>query len=119
MARKSSQPGRSKKSTQSMRAVSRPRTETSPNVTEDQADAELQPEVKSTSSPIVARPASRQGRPYQHRKSSPAARVAAASMFSISKDQEYMFIREDLRRLLITAGILIVVMIGLLFAIGR
>ncbi|HYJ12799.1 MAG TPA: hypothetical protein VEW66_04370 [Thermomicrobiales bacterium] len=40
-------------------------------------------------------------------------------MRSISPEREYAFIREDLRRLLITAVILIAVMIGLLFFIGQ
>jgi len=65
------------------------------------------------------RPDSRRVRPYQHRKGAPTARMAVASAPAISRNQEYAFIREDLRRLLVTAGILIVVMIGLLLVIDR
>jgi hypothetical protein len=62
---------------------------------------------------------SRRIRPYQQRKSSPTARMSSAASITISKAQEYAFIREDLRRLLLTAGVLTVVMIGLLFVIDR
>ncbi len=61
----------------------------------------------------------RRTRPYQQRKDAPTARVTTATGPSISKAQEYVFIREDLRRLLLTAGILTVVMIALLIGIGR
>ncbi|MDQ3657439.1 MAG: hypothetical protein M3457_20480 [Chloroflexota bacterium] len=119
MARKSGQVGRSKKSSKPMRAVSRAvaaPTVTSvaePEASEQGVLPEAAPSTNST------RAASRKGRPYQHRKATPTARMLAARTFSISKAQEYAFIREDLRRLLITAGILIVVMIALLFAIDR
>jgi len=119
MARKSGQFSRSKKSSKPMRAVSRAVVEPTvtapaePDASEQDVAPETAPSTNST------RAASRKGRPYQHRKVSPTARMSAASTFSISKAQEYAFIREDLRRLLITAGILIVVMIALLFAIDR
>ncbi len=115
MARKTGQSSRSKKPTKSMRAVATPKAQRSG---EAPADQEVAAPV-SSASPTVTRPALRQGRPYQHRKSSPTARTSRASTFTITKDQEYAFIREDLRRLLMTAGVLIVVMIALLFAIGR
>lgn len=62
---------------------------------------------------------SRSPRPYQHGKQAPTARLATSTTSSISKAQEFAFIRNDLRRLLITAAILIVVMIGLLILIDR
>ncbi len=62
---------------------------------------------------------SRKTRPYQQRKTSPTARISPAASITITKEQEYAFIREDLRRLLLTAGVLTVIMIGLLFAIDR
>ena len=52
------------------------------------------------------------------RRNAPVAR-ASANAYSITKEQEYAFIREDMRRLLITAGILIAVMILLLFVVER
>ncbi len=61
----------------------------------------------------------RGGRPYQQGKASPTARMSSSPVVAISRDQEYAFIREDLRRLLITAGILIAVMIGLLLIVDR
>jgi hypothetical protein len=60
----------------------------------------------------------RKTRPYESRKGAPTARIAAPTTFALSRAQEYAFIREDLRRLLVTAGILVVVMIVLLLAIG-
>jgi hypothetical protein len=38
---------------------------------------------------------------------------------AISREQEYGFIRADLRRLIYTAGILMVVMFALLFLVDR
>jgi hypothetical protein len=38
---------------------------------------------------------------------------------AITREQEYGFIREDLKRLLYTAGILVAVMIALLFLVDR
>ncbi len=119
MARKTGQSSRSKKSTKSMRAVATPKAEPLGEASADQEVAAPVARAMSAASPTVTRPALRQGRPYQHRKSSPTARTSGASTFTITKDQEYAFIREDLRRLLMTAGVLIVVMIALLFAIGR
>jgi hypothetical protein len=37
---------------------------------------------------------------------------------TLSKAQEYAYIRSDLRRLLVTAGPLLLLMLGLLFVIG-
>ncbi len=76
-------------------------------------------QLAETTQPAGSARSVRRNRPYQQRKDAPTARVAAATGPSISKAQEYAFIREDLRRLLLTAGILIVVMIALLVGIGR
>ena len=65
------------------------------------------------------RVAARTPRPYRHGKQSPTARISSSTTSSISKAQEFAFIRNDLRRLLVTAGILILVMIGLLLVIDR
>lgn len=78
-----------------------------------------EPGATETTGNDGTRPVSRRTRPYKHRKGTPTARMAVAPASAISKDQEYAFIREDLRRLLMTAGILIVVMIALLVVIGR
>jgi hypothetical protein len=47
------------------------------------------------------------------------ARTPSRSVFALSRAQEYTFIREDMRRLLLTSGVLVVVMIALLFLIDR
>lgn len=119
MARKPGQTTRSKKTSKPMRAVSRPTVDqpamkpAEPKAFEGEARREM---TSLSGGPSAA---SKKGRPYQHRKTSPTARMSAATATPISKAQEYAFIREDLRRLLITAGILIVVMIVLLLVIGR
>jgi hypothetical protein len=41
----------------------------------------------------------------------------AARPIALTKDQEYRFIRTDLMRLVITAGLLFVLMIALLFVV--
>lgn len=68
---------------------------------------------------LSRRGAARTSRPYRHGKQAPTARIASSTTSSIGKAQEFAFIRSDLRRLLVTAGILIVVMIGLLIVIDR
>jgi hypothetical protein len=55
--------------------------------------------------PTTARRAERQRRP--------TARPA------LTKEQEYDYIRSDLRRLIVTAGPLLLLMIGLLFVLDR
>lgn len=68
--------------------------------------------------PVRAR-SSRASRPYQHGKQATTTRMSTKASAAISRAQEYAFIREDLRRLLITAGVLIAVMLALLFLIDR
>jgi hypothetical protein len=46
-------------------------------------------------------------------------RVRSTQAVAISREQEYGFIRADLRRLIYTAGILLVVMFALLFLVDR
>lgn len=65
------------------------------------------------------RSSSRTSRPYQHGKQAPTARMASSTTSSISREQEFAFIRNDLRRMFVTAGILVVVMIVLLILIDR
>jgi hypothetical protein len=43
-----------------------------------------------------------------------AARATASGAFMLPREQEYGFIRSDLRRLLITAAVLTVMMVALL-----
>ncbi len=59
---------------------------------------------------------SRTVRPYQHRRGRPvaAARPTTTTTFVLPREQEYGFIRSDLRRLLITAAVLAVMMVALL-----
>lgn len=59
---------------------------------------------------------SRTTTPYQHRRGRQVAtvRATAKSAFALPREQEYAFIRADLRRLLITAAVLAVMMIALL-----
>lgn len=54
--------------------------------------------------------------PYQHRRGRQVATVksAARNAFVLPREQEYAFIRADLRRLLITAAVLAVMMVALL-----
>jgi hypothetical protein len=75
-------------------------------------------EVIEAAPVVTARTPARKTRPHQQRRNAAVARTSVAT-YSISKEQEYVFIREDMRRLLYTAGILIVVMIGLLFVVDR
>ena len=118
MPRTNTKSSRSKKSSKPMRAQStRVANEvaTSAESAADPADAVLD----STTTETTKGEATRRVRPYQQRKNAPTARVTTAASISITKAQEYAFIREDLRRLLLTAGALTVVMIGLLFIIDR
>lgn len=59
---------------------------------------------------------SRTTTPYQHRRGRQVATVrsAARNAFTLPREQEYAFIRADLRRLLITAAVLAVMMVALL-----
>lgn len=120
MARKTNQTKRSKKSSKPMRAVAS--SGSTQGVAPEQVDeVETGDTVTSADpqAPAPKRSATRNARPYQRRATSPTARLAGVPTYSISKEQEYAFIREDLRRLLVTAGVLIVVMIALLFLIDR
>jgi hypothetical protein len=53
----------------------------------------------------------------QPRRASAATRRAVARPIVLSKEQEYRFIRSDLHRLGVTAGLLFVMMIVLLFVV--
>jgi hypothetical protein len=57
-------------------------------------------------------------KPYRAGRKATPARPAAVA-YTLPREQEYAFIREDLVRLLITSGILTVVMIALLFVVDR
>ena len=59
-------------------------------------------------------------RPFEGRPSgSRSATVRRSVPLTLSREQEYTFIREDMRRLLVTTGILLAVMLALLFVIDR
>ncbi len=55
--------------------------------------------------------------PAVERRSRPGAVRATARPMVLSREQEYRYIRKDLQRLLITAGVLLVVMIVLLLVL--
>lgn len=121
MARKQGQAARSKKTSKQMRAVSTRVAPPADVTNPEPSDDGLAPQPVEADAPVARRSGSAKGRPYQHRKATATAtaRLAPAATVSMSKDQEYAFIREDLRRLLLTAGVLVVVMIVLLVAIGQ
>ena len=58
-------------------------------------------------------------RPYGSRAKTTQARALPRAAIHLSKAQEYAFVREDLKRLLLTSGALVLVMILLLFVIER
>lgn len=130
MARKSANSSRSKRQSRPMRA-------TASRQPKSQAPAAAQKEpapVQSSALPASAPPATampaapRAGQAGRQRGVTPnrqrgargtARATQPAHSFAISREQEYGFIREDMRRLLLTAGALTLVMIALLMVIGR
>ncbi len=102
-----------------MRAVVRPRAEHAAFPVDAEPNEERSKTAPNTSESGSPRVVVRGARPYQHGVASTVARASVSTGGVITREQEYAFIREDLRRLLITAGILIVVMIGLLLLIDR
>jgi hypothetical protein len=72
------------------------------------------------SSEVATIPAATESRPRPTRagRAAPVARAPAAAAV-LTREQEYGFIRSDLRRLLVTSGALTVVMLLLLFLIDR
>jgi uncharacterized membrane protein len=69
----------------------------------------------------VRTPRARAARPYQHRggrRPVATARAVAANASTLPRDVEYGYIRADLRRLLVTAGVLAVGMVALLLVLG-
>ncbi len=69
------------------------------------------PEERSTAAPRMVRPP-RLNTPATSRRAKTSARPSA-----VSREQELRFIRMDLRRLAITAGLLLLMMISLLLVI--
>jgi hypothetical protein len=68
----------------------------------------------------ATRSSNRQVKPYQTRRKTLAIGRAPASISTaLPREQEYAFIRADLQRLLLIAGVLTVVMILLLFVVDR
>lgn len=76
------------------------------------------PPTDNLAESVASVPATRSARPYQAGKKGAKPQPVVVAK-TISREQEYAFIREDLQRLLITSGILTVVMIALLFVIDR
>lgn len=59
----------------------------------------------------------RAAKPYQHRRGRQVAIVrssSAANTYVLPREEEYGFIRSDLRRLLLTAAVLAIMMVALL-----
>lgn len=80
------------------------------------ADSSVATGQAATTGPTAAR---RSVRPYQPGVATSRVRMPSRSGFALSRAQEYAFIREDMKRLLLTSGVLVVVMIALLFLIDR
>jgi len=79
-------------------------------------EAQGAPNLASAASIATARTV----RPYQARaRSTGRALARQRAAIALSKAQEYAFVREDLKRLLLTSGVLVAVMIALLFIIDR
>lgn len=121
MARKSRQPTRSRKQQTRSRGQAsqgaRVRiTPAQPVETETAAPSSPSP------TPVVTTPregrgtTARPARPYQHRRSRSGGTVRAVTTggFTLPREAEYGFIRADLRRLLVTAALLAVMMVALL-----
>lgn len=127
MARRSGQNNRAKKQSRPMKAVSKsataPRAETTDAAPVEEALASETVAVPAPT-PVSNNGQSRSGRktrPYQQRKAPATARSLSGSgqALTISRDQEYGFIRKDLQHLILIAGVLTVVMIALLFVVDR
>lgn len=68
---------------------------------------------------IRREPTLRPARPYQHRRGRQVAtaRSTVSTAYGLPREQEYGFIRADLRRLLLTAAVLAIMMVGLLLVL--
>ncbi len=82
-------------------------------------------EVATTSTriaePEIPEPTARAARrtaTTSERRSRPSTVRATARPMVLSREQEYRYIRKDLQRLLVTAGVLLVIMIALLLVLG-
>jgi hypothetical protein len=109
---------------QSKKRSSARATSTGPRENRQQRDTsrtQVTTPTNATGLPIAtgATTARRSVRPYQAGVATSRARTPSRSVFALSRAQEYAFIREDMRRLLLTSGVLVVVMIALLFLIDR
>ncbi|MGC4192563.1 MAG: hypothetical protein QM589_15585 [Thermomicrobiales bacterium] len=84
----------------------------------DDVPIEADPIAEAVATSTVPAPAAASRQP-KRRESRTRARqsIVAQTQPAISRGQEYEFIRADLRRLLITAGIVLVLMLALLFVI--
>lgn len=122
MARKARQGTRPKKKQTHSRIATAPELQQTPMAPEPERApvitfvpaASATERTESTDGRRVSR--SRTTTPYQHRRGRQVATVRSATrnVFALPREQEYTFIRADLRRLLITAAVLAVMMIALL-----
>lgn len=86
------------------------------------AAAPLKPGFDAIAAPVVAGYASAGPAPVAAPRGVLPSRTRGRStprVYALSREQEYAFIREDMYRLLIIAGILLVLMIALLFILER
>lgn len=110
MPRSSSQSKRSRKNNRQARATLKPKGVSSA------------PAAESTPPPSsgFTGTSRAQALPYGGKTSTePVNRGRSSQGLAITREQEYGFIREDLKRLLYTAAILLVVMFALLFMVDR
>ncbi len=77
----------------------------------------LAPETDDVSAPEFVEAGGAAGATVQPRRAASMSRRVIARPIVLSKEQEYRFIRSDLHRLGITAGLLFVMMIVLLFVV--
>ncbi len=108
--RQSNQPKRTRKNRQA-RATLKPKGVSTAPVTND---------AGSTSASAITGMPRAQALQYGAKAADASvARGPATRGLTISREQEYGFIREDLRRLVYTAGFLLVIMFALLFLVDR
>ena len=74
-------------------------------------------EVATATAPVRGTARSVAGASARTRGAAPTRARASARPMALTREQEYRFIRNDLNRLLITAGSLLLLMIVLLFLI--
>lgn len=122
-------PRKARQGTRPKKKQARIRTVPGPTLQRPEPIAEPAPSLAPEAATIPSRdgaPPSAQGprvtmnraaRPYQHRRGRQVATVRSltkANPFVLPREREYGFIRSDLRRLLLTAAVLAIMMVALL-----